>query len=310
MAPPTEGIEMKIHQLRNATVVLELGKHRVLVDPMLARKGELPPLRLFGATQRNPLVELPVSAADILESITHCLITHCQRGHFDHLDRAGKRWLRDRQIPVICTPHDAAYLSRLGLNAQPLPEEHQSPQSFLGGVIRTVKCTHGRGVVGKLMEHGVGYLIEMPGEPSVYLAGDTVLTARVREFVLQHQPKVSIVPAGGARFDIGGDIIMGTDEVIEFTRLARGMVIANHLEAISHCPTTRAALARAAASALVGERLLIPADGETLTFEEQSPKGTDRDARLMPEIHVNPRQIAQDETPIVADETADTWQLA
>ena len=46
------------------------------------------------------------------------------------------------------------------------------------------------GVIGRLMEHGVGYLIEMPGEPSVYLAGDTLLTDEIRAFVARHQPDV------------------------------------------------------------------------------------------------------------------------
>lgn len=257
---------MKIQQIRNATLILEFGPHRVLVDPMLARKAALPALRLFGATQRNPLVELPVSTEHDLQSVTHCLITHCQKGHFDHLDRAGKQWLRERQIPLICTPHDAPYLASRGLNVQPLPRQHQQPSAFLGGSIRTVACTHGLGLVGKLMEHGVGYLIELPGEPSLYLAGDTILTLAVREFVLRHQPEVSVVPAGGARFDIGGDIIMGIEEVIAFTRLVGGAVVANHLEAISHCPTTRSALAAAVIQAGIDARLFIPADGEVLTF--------------------------------------------
>lgn len=259
---------MKIQQLRNATIIVEFGAQRVLVDPMLARKGALPPLRVFSARQRNPLVELPASAEEALESVTHCLITHCQKGHFDHLDRAGKQWLRERQIPLICTPHDAPYLASRGLNVQALPEDHHAPSPFLGGRIRTVRCTHGEGLVGRLMEHGVGYLIEMPGEPSLYLAGDTVLTPTVREFLLRHQPQVSVVPAGGARFDIGGDIIMGVDDVLAFTRLSRGMVIANHLEAISHCPVTRNELAVAATGAGVAQRLLIPSDGEWLDLPE------------------------------------------
>ncbi|MCQ4312218.1 MBL fold metallo-hydrolase [Pseudomonas stutzeri] len=257
---------MKIQQIRNATIILELGPYRVLVDPMLAKKGALPPLRVLSARQRNPVVELPDSAADALEGVTHCLITHCQKGHFDHLDRAAKHWLRERQIPVICTPHDAPHLAERGLNVQPLPDDHEQPSPFLDGLIRTVRCTHGNGLIGKLMEHGVGYLIEIPGEPSLYLAGDTVLTAAVREFVLQHQPQVSVVPAGGARFDIGGDIIMGVDEVLEFTRLSRGRVVANHLEAISHCPVTREELATAAIGAGVAHQLLIPADGQTLVM--------------------------------------------
>lgn len=255
---------MKIQQIRNATIILELGPFRILVDPMLAKKGALPPLRVLSARQRNPVVELPDSAVEAFEGVTHCLITHCQKGHFDHLDRAAKRWLRERQIPVICTPHDAPHLAERGLNIQPLPDNHEQPSPFLGGLIRTVRCTHGEGLIGKLMEHGVGYLIEMPGEPSLYLAGDTILTAAVREFVLRHQPQVSVVPAGGARFDIGDDIIMGVDEVLEFTRLSRGSVVANHLEAISHCPVTREELATAAIGAGVAHQLLIPADGQTL----------------------------------------------
>ncbi|MFI8744427.1 MBL fold metallo-hydrolase [Pseudomonas sp. NPDC077186] len=255
---------MKIQQLRNATIIVEFAQHRVLVDPMLARQGALPPLRLFGARQRNPLVELPGAARDALQSVTHCLITHCQKGHFDHLDRAGAKWLRERQIPVICTPHDAEYLAQRGLKVQPLHADHEQPGAFLGGRIRTIRCTHGRGLVGRLMEHGVGYLIEMPGEPSLYLAGDTLLSEAVRACVREHRPEVSVVPAGGARFDLGGDIIMGIDEVLEFARLSGKAVVANHLEAISHCPTRRATLAAAAAGA--GVALLVPQDGEVLSF--------------------------------------------
>lgn len=255
---------MKIQQLRNATLIVEIGANRILVDPMLAPRHALPPLRLSGARQRNPLVELPDVAWPALESVTHCLITHCQRGHFDHLDRAAKRWLRERQIPVICTPHDAEHLTQRGLNVQPLHREHAQPGPFLGGTIRTVRCTHGRGLVGRLMEHGVGYLIEAPGEPSLYLTGDTVLTPTVTDFVARRRPDVCVVPAGGARFDLGGEIIMGIDEVIAFTRQAPGIVVANHLEALSHCPVTRDDLRRAAREAGIATRLRIPADGETL----------------------------------------------
>jgi L-ascorbate metabolism protein UlaG (beta-lactamase superfamily) len=256
---------MHITQLRNATVIIHLGDRHILVDPMLAPQGALPPLRLLdGKRLRNPTVDLPAQADDALAQVTHCLITHCQKGHFDHLDGFGKQWLRDTQVPVICTPHDATYLRKRGLNVQGLPEGHDQPKPFFDGQIRTVRCTHGEGAVGRMMEHGVGYFLEMPGEPSLYLAGDTILTPRVRAFVSQHQPDVSVVPAGGARFDIGGDIIMGIDDVIAFAQLSTGTVVANHLEAISHCPVTRTALVAAAQLAGVGHRLVVPADGQIL----------------------------------------------
>jgi L-ascorbate metabolism protein UlaG (beta-lactamase superfamily) len=267
--PHTEGILMKITQLRNATVVIELGPYRILVDPMLAPKDALPPLRFLGERQRNPIVALPDIADAILDTVTHCLITHCQKGHFDHLDRSAKQWLRTSRIPVICTPHDTEYLRQRGLNVAPLREGHEEEaqaQAFLGGQIRTVPCTHGRGMVGVFMEHGVGYFIEMPGEPSLYLSGDTILTPAVRRFVETHQPDVCLVPAGGARFDVGHEIIMGTDDVIAFTQAAKGTVVANPLEALSHCPVKRTDLCRAAAEAGMKNRLRVPQDGETLTF--------------------------------------------
>lgn len=256
---------MRITQLRNATIIVHVGAYNILVDPMLARKGALPTLRFFVRERlRNPTVELPDDVEAALEGVTHCLITHCQKGHFDHLDRAGKHWLRERQIPVICTPRDAEHLRKRGLNVVSLHARHAEPQPFLGGTIRTVRCTHGLGLVGALMEHGVGYLIELPGEPSLYLSGDTILTDDVRQFVERHQPEVCVVPAGGAHFDLGGDIIMGVDEVIQFARIAKGRVIANHMEAVSHCPVRRAELRQAAVIAGVGNRVCIPQDGETI----------------------------------------------
>lgn len=257
---------MKITQLRNATALVELGAYTILVDPMLAPKGTLPPLKFLGQRERNPIVDLPPVTDSLLASVTHCLITHCQKGHFDHLDRVGKHWLRSRQIPVICTPHDAEHLRQRGLNVSPLAENHHEPQPFLGGEIRTIACRHGKGMVGLLMEHGVGYFIAMPGEPSLYISGDTVFTPAIREFIVRHQPQISLIPAGGARFDVGHEIIMGTREVIAFTQSLKGMVVANHLEALSHCPVQRAELRVAAAHAGVGDRLRIPADGEALEF--------------------------------------------
>lgn len=260
---------MHITQLRNATVIVHIGEHNILVDPMLSPRDALPPLRLLdGRRLRNPTVDLPSSAPAALGRVTHCLITHCQKGHFDHLDRAGKQWLRERQVPVICTAHDGAYLRQRGLDVRPLAPG-PAAQPFLGGTIRTVRCTHGRGLVGAMMEHGVGYLIEIPGEPSLYLTGDTVLTDSVRQFMREHQPQVCVAPAGGARFDFGGEIIMGVDEVIEFARVATGTVVANHLEALSHCPVRREELRDAAARAGLGGRLLIAADGEVMEFAER-----------------------------------------
>ncbi|MBS3797851.1 MBL fold metallo-hydrolase [Pseudoalteromonas sp. BDTF-M6] len=256
---------MKITQLRNATVIIEYKQETLLVDPMLAPQGKAPALKYLGAKRRkNPLVELPDNSEELLAKVTHCLITHCQKGHFDHLDRAAVRWLRQRQIPVLAANADEAFLQKRGLHVMPLSSKMSN--AFAGGLIELVPCVHGHGIVGKLMAHGVGYYIEMPGEPSVYITGDTLLTETIIDFVQARQPDVIIAPAGGARFDFGGEIIMGAEDVLELASIAYGQVIANHLEALDHCPVSRLQLGEAALDADLGERVLIPDDGQTLAF--------------------------------------------
>jgi L-ascorbate metabolism protein UlaG (beta-lactamase superfamily) len=261
---------MKITQIRNATVLIEAAGHRVLVDPMLAPQGALPSLKyLGGQRRRNPIVELPDGAEALLASATHALITHCQKGHFDHLDRAGKRWLRERQLPVLCMPGDAAYLRERGLNVQVLAGE--GPSAALGGSITPVSCLHGRGWVGKLMAHGHGYVIDWPDEPAVYLAGDTVLTDEVLGTVRRlGADSISVLPAGGAAMDLGSELIMDADQALRAATAGRGRFVLNHLEALDHCPTRRADLRADARRRGLGPRVQVPEDGEALVFEAMS----------------------------------------
>jgi L-ascorbate metabolism protein UlaG (beta-lactamase superfamily) len=257
---------MKITQIRNATVLVEAAGHRVLVDPMLAPQGAIPSLKyLCAQRRRNPIVELPAGSDALLASATHALITHCQKGHFDHLDRAGKRWLRERQLPVLCMPGDAAYLRERGLNVQVLNE---GPTAVLGAQVTPVPCLHGRGWVGKLMAHGHGYVIEWPGEPAVYLAGDTVLTDEVIGTVRRLGPEsVSVLPAGGAAMDLGSELIMDADQALRAAAAGRGRFVLNHLEALDHCPTRRADLRTEAQRRGLDGRVQVPADGQALAFD-------------------------------------------
>jgi hypothetical protein len=58
--------------------------------------------------------------------------------------------------------------------------------------------------------------------------------------------------------------------VMAFAAIARGLVVANHLEAISHCPVTRASLRAAGQGAGLGAPLMVPADGATMRFDAVS----------------------------------------
>lgn len=256
---------MKLTQLRNATIVIESGDKIILVDPMLAPKASIPSLKYFtGNNRRNPLVALPDQTEEILSRVTHCLITHCQKGHFDHLDKAGTRWLRENKIPVYCSAQDADFLKNKKLDVHPLSEN--SKNSFLSGTITLVPCLHGRGMIGKLMAHGFGFFIQLENEPSLYITGDTVLTNVVEKFVNENQPKWIVLPAGGARFNLGGDIIMGKQEALQLASISKGNLVANHLEALDHCPVSRTELRDAAIEHGIHNRLFVPEDGESLVL--------------------------------------------
>lgn len=256
---------MKITQIRNATILIETQGQGILVDPMFAPKGAIPSLKYATRSrQRNPRVDLPANIDELKQRITCCLITHCQKGHFDHLDRAATKWLRENKIPVYCSTEDQEFLSKKGL--QVLTLDPASVNEFFGGTIELVRCTHGIGFIGSMMAHGHGYFIQLPDEPSLYLVGDTILTAEVENFITMRQPDNVLIPAGGAQFDLGGEIIMGLSEAIEVGKIATGQVIANHLESLDHCPVTRESLVYEVNKQGWSSRFFVPDDGASLTL--------------------------------------------
>jgi L-ascorbate metabolism protein UlaG (beta-lactamase superfamily) len=255
---------VKLHHLRNATFVLEAAGQRILVDPMLGPRGQAPPLAVFRSKPKlNPTVELPADAGEALDGITAGLVTHFRRGHIDHLDRAGRKLLRDRGVPVWCRAGDERPLQHRGIAAHPVAP-HETVPFVAGGTVTAFPAVHGYGVIATLMGPGAGYLIELPDEPSVYVSGDTVLTPHVRGVLADRRPDVAIMAAGTAQLDVGRPILMPLDEQMEFVRLAPGIVLANHLEAVNHCHTDRATLAARLAAEGLADKVRIPADGDVV----------------------------------------------
>ena len=264
---------MKIHHLRNATFVIESGTHFILIDPMLSEKGKLAPFSLFRHKPRcNPTVSLPGNASQILDKVTHCLITHCQKfgmkvlSHIDHLDGPGESFLREKNIPVVCHEQDGAYLKKYGINVE-TTLNHWQPAQLLGGEITAVPAQHGHSWMHHLMANGAGFHLQLPGEPSIYISGDTVYTDEVERALIEFKPDIAVVAAGCASLDVGGPILMSLEEIRSFIRTAPNKVIANHLEALNHCPMTRSQLKQALENNGLLSKTFIPNDGETLTIE-------------------------------------------
>ena len=169
------------------------------------------------------------------------------------------------QHPVACPEKDAAYLEKYGLKVEArLPYGESRP--FLGGQITAIPARHGHGWIHRLMANGAGFFLQLPNEPSIYISGDTVYTEAVERVLTERQPDLSVVAAGNASLDVGGSILMPLEEVITFIRMAPGKVLANHLEALNHCPVTRPQLRHALEQNGLLSKTVIPHDGETISI--------------------------------------------
>ncbi|PWB23737.1 MBL fold metallo-hydrolase [Flavobacterium sp. HTF] len=254
---------MKLHHLRNATLVIETEKHVILIDPMLGKRKTIPPFTLFRyKPKRNPLTALPKNSREILSKVTHCLITHL---HPDHIDKAGEVFLKRKSIPVICSIKDEKKLTQRGLTVTQTLDYWQ-PEDFLDGKITGIPALHGYGFVARLMGNVMGFFIELKDEKSVYISSDTIFTNDVEKVLTELKPDISTVACGTARLDFGQPLLMRMDEILRFTKLAPGKVFANHLEALNHCPTTREELKEALTEHDLLSKTVVLNDGECMEY--------------------------------------------
>jgi L-ascorbate metabolism protein UlaG (beta-lactamase superfamily) len=234
---------MKITLVRHATLLVELDGLRLLVDPMLGAAGTSPPIENTPNQLRNPLVELPLPAADVVAGIDGCIITHL---HADHLDATAMELLPD-DLPVLTQPESLERLQDHGFT-----DVSDDPAGWLGLDVTRTGGHHGTGEIGRLMGAVSGFVFG-----GLYIAGDTIWCDEVREALGTHRPRAVVLNAGGARFLEGDPITMTVDDVRRVREATDAEVIVDHLEAINHCVEPRSAY-----RAVPGVR--APDNGETL----------------------------------------------
>lgn len=247
---------MRLQLIRHASLVLEFADSRLLVDPHFDPPGARPAVEGTANDRRNPLVALPEPGTRFVEGTDAALITHL---HTDHLDPTAIDLL-PWGLPLMIQPEDAEALRDHGFTNLHSVEPRQDFE--LIEVTRTAG-RHGQGEIGDAMAPVSGFVLRAPGEPVVYIAGDTIWCDEVASALEEHRPDVVVLNAGAAQFNEGGPITMTSADVVETARHApQATIVAVHLEAINHCLEGRAALSAALTAADLTDRVAIPLDGE------------------------------------------------
>lgn len=252
-------------QVRNATLCVDYGGVRFLVDPVLADKDAYPGFEGTANSQRrNPLVPLPMPLASIID-VDAVIVTHL---HPDHWDEAAKAKL-NKSLPIFAqNAEDAAQLRSTGFSDVRLLNENTE---FQGVRLYRTDGRHGTDAALKALPQILGpvsgFVMRHPAHKTLYVAGDTIWNIEVERAIARHSPDVIVLNAGMATV-IGLDpIIMGPADVLAVHRAAPdAMLIASHMEAFNHCILSRADLRAFSKRDGYEHRLFIPADGETLAI--------------------------------------------
>ena len=113
----------------------------------------------------------------------------------------------------------------------------------------------------------IGAVFSHPSTKPLYLAADTIWYGKVSEAIARHRPEVIVVNCGNAQAVGLGKLIMDAADVLEVHKAApSATIVGTHMEAVNRCILTRSALRTFAEQEGFSEKLLLPADGETIVF--------------------------------------------
>ena len=248
---------MKIRQIRNATIIVNYGGKRYLIDPMFAPKDTYEPIPIGPNPElRWPTVDLPAPAKEIYYDIDVIIATHLHPDHFDEY--------------AINTVRKGVKLGFTNLAV--LSDDEGSP--FAGTRLYKTPCRHGERATAEglfkangMRYESMGVVFKYPDEKTLYVAGDTIWCDEVRKTIDKYEPDIIVLNCADVQMNGCGSIIMNAEDVEQVHQYApNAIIVASHMDCVGHAALSRKELQKYAKSKKFDKSLLIPKDGEILEF--------------------------------------------
>jgi L-ascorbate metabolism protein UlaG (beta-lactamase superfamily) len=250
---------MKIQQIRNSTLRLSIAGKIILTDPvLLPRHG----IESFAGIEKNPIIELPFPAQEVIKGVDLVIVSHLHQDHFDD----GAKKILPKDVSMFCQPGDDKAIKENGfLNVSPIKKSIDWEDIH---ITRTPGKHASNEKWENILGNVSGFIFKTNNEPTVYWAGDTVFYEKIKDIITTVKPDIILTHSCGAILEDSGPIVMDAMQTIDVCRLApNSIVVATHMNALDHGTVTRKDLRTYANdNGISKEQLLIPEDGQTLTF--------------------------------------------
>ena len=259
---------MRIHQIRNATMIIEYDGIKFLVDPMFAPKGEV-----NGNGVDEPIIDvpwplhdLPLPPKDIIKNIDAVILTHL---HTDHFDKFAQEILPKGIKIFVQDIFDKFALEKEHFTDIEILDE--SGTEFNGIKLYKTRCMHGVRedaefifLANGMRWEAMGVVFSADNEPTLYLTGDTILFDGVKQTIDAYKPKYTVVNADCSQISHSGPLNMGVNDIKELHEYyPEGKLFVNHLDCVGYSTLSRADLR----ASEVKDYIYPPADGEMMLLD-------------------------------------------
>ncbi|MGO9793779.1 MAG: MBL fold metallo-hydrolase [Solirubrobacteraceae bacterium] len=257
----------RIRYVGGPTAVIEIGPWRLITDPTFDPPGKR---YFFGWGTASRKLHGPAIEFSELGPIDAVLLSHDH--HEDNLDRAGRELLP--QMGAIVTTEAGA--RRLGTGARGLAPwgttvldaEGRSPI-----VITATPCRHGPPGSGPIVGQVTGFSLKWDGQlhGSLWLSGDTVLFAGVRDVARRIRVSTAVLNLGGVTFPwLSGPLryTLNAQQAIELCReINPRSIVPLHFEGWKHFREPRDTAIQKFAASPFQDRIHWLARGATIELE-------------------------------------------